>query len=77
MYQGDNADMVQLAEDNESEEERDSRTAEFELRAKNMGIPEENFVAQKVAIWEGMWAAEQMGNDIQVIISYFTSPHTF
>jgi len=35
-----------------------------------MGITEEKFVAQKVAIWEGMWAAKQNGNDIEVSILY-------
>ncbi|KAG0642343.1 hypothetical protein HOY80DRAFT_1036921 [Tuber brumale] len=54
-----------LAENNRAEEERNSRTAEFELRARNMGITGERSVAEKVAIWEGMWAAEQAGNNIQ------------
>jgi len=56
-----------LAEDNRAEE-RNSRTAEFELRARTMGITEERFIAQKVAIWEGMWAAEQDHDDIGVSI---------
>jgi len=42
------------------------RAAQFELRAKDMGITEEKFVAQKVAIWEGMWAAKQSGDKIGV-----------
>lgn len=46
------------------------RTAEFELLARNMEITEEVLVAQKVAIWEGMWAAEQSGEDIEVSILY-------
>ena len=46
------------------------RTAEFELLARNMEITEEALVAQKVAIWEGMWAAEQSGEDIAVSILY-------
>ncbi|KAG0135466.1 hypothetical protein HOY82DRAFT_600259 [Tuber indicum] len=48
------------------EEERRSRTAEFELRARSLGITGERSVAEKVEIWEGMWASEQTGNDIQV-----------
>ncbi|KAG0642340.1 hypothetical protein HOY80DRAFT_1036903 [Tuber brumale] len=47
------------------EEERRSRATEFEMRARSMGITGERLVAEKVAIWEGMWAAEQTGNDIQ------------
>ena len=35
-----------------------------------MGITGENFVAQKVAIWEGMWAAKQNGDDIGVSIIF-------
>ena len=47
---------------------RKLRTAQFELRAKSMGIVGEKLVAQKVAIWEGMWAAQQIGDDIGVSI---------
>ena len=54
-------------------EERNSRTVEFELRARSMGITEESLVAQKVAIWEGMWAAEQNRDDIGVSILPSTS----
>jgi len=36
-----------------------------------MGITEERFVAQKVAIWEGMWAAEQ--NRDQIGVSFLPS----
>lgn len=46
------------------------RTAGFERRVRNMGITEEVLVAEKVAIWEGMWASEQNGEDIQVCILY-------
>ncbi|PUU83356.1 hypothetical protein B9Z19DRAFT_1061048 [Tuber borchii] len=46
------------------------RTAEFEQRAKNMGITEEALVAQKVVIWEGMRAAEKHGRDIEVCALY-------
>ncbi|KAG0642346.1 hypothetical protein HOY80DRAFT_1036924 [Tuber brumale] len=60
------ADVIRLAEDNEVEEERKSRTTGFELRAKNMGIIGAKSVAEKVLIWEGIWAAEQTGNDISV-----------
>lgn len=38
-----------------------------------MGITEERFVAQKVAIWEGTWAAKQSGDDIEVSILYSAS----
>ncbi|KAG0642336.1 hypothetical protein HOY80DRAFT_1036897 [Tuber brumale] len=62
---------ARLAEASRMEEERRLRAAEFELRARNMGITGERSVAEKVAIWEGMWAAEQAGNDIQVGAPYF------
>ena len=48
------------------------RTAEFELRARNMGVTEEAFIAQKVAIWEGMHAAEKSGDRIGVSIPHLT-----
>ncbi|KAG0135476.1 hypothetical protein HOY82DRAFT_600273 [Tuber indicum] len=57
--------FLSALEEDKVEEERMSRTDEFKSRAKNMGITDESFVAEKVAIWEGMWAAEQTGNDIQ------------
>ncbi|KAG0135477.1 hypothetical protein HOY82DRAFT_600274 [Tuber indicum] len=63
--------FLSALEEDKVEEERMSRTDEFESRAKNMGITDESFMAEKVAIWEGMWAAEQTGNDIQVNIPYF------
>ena len=59
-----------MTEDGKAEEERKLRTAEFELRAKNVGITEEELVAQKVVIWEGMWAAKQNDDDIGVSILY-------
>ena len=59
-------DIIKLVEDGKAEEEKELRTGEFELRAKNIRITEAKFVAQKVAIWEGMWAAKQNGNDIDV-----------
>ena len=62
--------IIKLAEDNNTEEAMNSRTAEFELRAKNMGITGERFVTQKVAIWEAMWAAKQNGDDIGVSIIF-------
>ena len=65
-----NEGITKLVEDNNAEEERKSRTAEFELRAKNMGITGEKFVTQKVAIWEGMWAAKQNGDGIGVSIIF-------
>ena len=68
--QADYVDVTKLVEGNRAEEERKWRTAEFELRAKDMGITEEKFVAQKVVIWEGMWAAKRNGDDIVVSISY-------
>ena len=61
---------MKLIEDNKAEEERKSRIAEFELRAENMGITRENLVVQKVAIWEGMWAAKQSSDDIGVGILF-------
>ena len=44
------------------------RTAEFERRARRMGIMEEAFVAQKVTIWEGMYAAKQLGDGSRVSV---------
>ena len=64
--QNDRVNIIKLAENNNSEPERKSRTAEFELRVKSMGITEEKLVAQKVTIWEGMWAAKRSGDDIRV-----------
>lgn len=64
----DRVNTIKLAEDNNADKERKSITAEFEFRAKNMGITGEKFVAQKVEIWEGMWAAKQSGDDIGVSI---------
>ncbi|KAG0135468.1 hypothetical protein HOY82DRAFT_536648 [Tuber indicum] len=71
----DEVDLIESAEATRTEEERRSRTAEFELRARNMGITEERLIAEKVAIWEGMWAAQQTGNDVQVGIPDFIAPH--
>ena len=66
--QAEHVDIIKLVENNKAEEERKLRTAEFEWRAKNVGITKEELVAQKVAIWEGMWAAEQNGDNIGVSI---------
>ncbi|PUU84249.1 hypothetical protein B9Z19DRAFT_1118131 [Tuber borchii] len=68
--QANYADIIKLVEDDKAEEERESRAAEFELRAKNMGITEMKFVAQKVAIWEGIWADKQNGDDIGGWLQY-------
>ncbi|PUU72821.1 hypothetical protein B9Z19DRAFT_1136612 [Tuber borchii] len=62
--QADYVDIIKLIEDDKVEEERESGAAEFELRAKNISITEAKFVAQKVAIWEGMFTAKQNGDDI-------------
>ncbi|KAG0641788.1 hypothetical protein HOY80DRAFT_1110772 [Tuber brumale] len=48
-----------------------TRAARFERRAWNVGVIEERLVAQKVAIWEGMYAAKQSGDGIAVSILYF------
>jgi len=48
------------------------RTAGFEQRARNMGITEKGSVAEKVAIWEGMYTAEQSGDGTGVTIFYAT-----
>ncbi|KAG0129177.1 hypothetical protein HOY82DRAFT_611032 [Tuber indicum] len=47
-----------------------SRAAGFELWARSMGITEKKLIAQKVAIWEGMYAAKQSGDSIGVSILY-------
>ncbi|KAG0642344.1 hypothetical protein HOY80DRAFT_642908 [Tuber brumale] len=65
LHQMEHERLLHALEDHRAEEDRNLRTAEFELRARNMGITGERSVAEKVAIWEGMWAAEQAGNDIQ------------
>ncbi|KAG0135489.1 hypothetical protein HOY82DRAFT_536663 [Tuber indicum] len=53
------------------------RSAEFGLRARDMGITERVLVDEKVAIWEGMWAAEQNGDIIDVGILYTIPFSTF
>ena len=67
--QANYVDIIELVENNNADE-RELRTAEFELRARAMGITGEKFVAQKVAIWEGMWVAKQNGDDIGVSTLY-------
>jgi len=52
------------------EAERFLRTAGFEQHARNMGITEKGSVAEKVAIWEGMYTAEQSGDGTGVTILY-------
>lgn len=44
------------------------RTAEFEGRARRMEITGEALVAEKVAIWEGMYAAGQHGDGTEVSV---------
>ena len=68
--QANHVDIIKLVENSNTEEARKSRAAKFELRAQNMGITEARFVAQKVAIWEGMWATKQNGDDIGVSAPY-------
>jgi len=55
---------------NGAEEARKSRIAEFESRARSMGITGEEAIAQKVAIWEGMWTAKQSRNESEVSTLY-------
>lgn len=59
-----------MREANTANAQKILRTANFELRAMNMGITEKELIAQKVAIWEGMYAAEQSGDSIEVGITY-------
>ena len=66
----DRVGMIKLVEGSNLEEERESRIVEFELCAKNMGITEEELIAQKVAIWEGMWVAKKSGDKIGVGTPY-------
>ncbi|KAG0129186.1 hypothetical protein HOY82DRAFT_540917 [Tuber indicum] len=47
-----------------------SRAARFESRARSMGITEESLVTQKIAIWEGMYSAEQSGDSAAVSLLY-------
>ncbi|KAG0129187.1 hypothetical protein HOY82DRAFT_652526 [Tuber indicum] len=55
-----------------------SRAARFESRARSMGITEESSVTQKIAIWEGMYSAEQSGDsvahDAWVLLDFSTAP---
>ena len=49
------------------------RTTRFENRARDMEITENSekgSVAEKVAIWEGMYTAEQSGDSTAVTILY-------
>jgi len=46
------------------------RTAEFEQRARNMGITDKASIAQRVAICEGTRSSEQSGDSIRVGILY-------
>lgn len=48
--QADRVGTIILVEDNNAEEEKKSRAAEFESRATNIGITEEKLIAQMVAI---------------------------
>ncbi|KAG0633640.1 hypothetical protein HOY80DRAFT_1104095 [Tuber brumale] len=54
------------------------RTVAFELRARDMGITEKALVDEKVAIWEGMSAAEQNGDSTEysawVLLDFCTDP---
>ena len=59
-------------EANRAKAQKRLRAAKSNVRARGMGITEEALVAEKVAIWEGMWAAEQSGDDIKVNILYST-----
>ena len=68
--QADRVGIIKLVGDNNAEEERKSRAPEFESHARKMGITEEELVAQRVVIWEGMWAAKQSGDDIGVGTPY-------
>ncbi|KAG0641789.1 hypothetical protein HOY80DRAFT_1038320 [Tuber brumale] len=43
-----------------------SRSARFALRARDMGVTEESLVAEKVTIWEGMYAAKESGDSVGV-----------
>ncbi|PUU83370.1 hypothetical protein B9Z19DRAFT_1061060 [Tuber borchii] len=57
-------------EANKAKAEKMLRVAEFELRARNLGFTEKALITQKVAIWEGIYAAEQRGDGIGVSIPY-------
>ncbi|PUU83368.1 hypothetical protein B9Z19DRAFT_1061059 [Tuber borchii] len=54
------------------------RAADFELRARNMGIMEKSLIVQKVVIWEGMYEAEQSGDSIGWVHSHlFTAKEQY
>ncbi|PUU72545.1 hypothetical protein B9Z19DRAFT_1137296 [Tuber borchii] len=57
-------------EANKAKTQKKLRASKFELRARNMGITEKSLIAQKVAIWEGTYAAEQSRDSIGVGIPY-------
>ncbi|RPB00378.1 hypothetical protein L873DRAFT_1805169, partial [Choiromyces venosus 120613-1] len=42
------------------------RITEFELRAKKMGITEQELIEEKIKIWEGVWGAKDKGDSIAV-----------
>ena len=48
--QADRVGIIELVEDTNVEEEKKSRAAEFESRARNMRITEVKLIAQKVVI---------------------------
>ncbi|KAG0644643.1 hypothetical protein HOY80DRAFT_1110386 [Tuber brumale] len=53
-------------EENSVRTQKVARLDEFELRARSMGITRKALVAQKVTIWEGMYAAKESGDSINV-----------
>jgi len=66
----DHTDIIKLEEGNEAEEERRLRTIESGPRSDSMETTEEELVAQKVAIREGMRAAQQSGDLVGVSVLY-------
>ncbi|KAG0640970.1 hypothetical protein HOY80DRAFT_999745 [Tuber brumale] len=70
------------------EEEKISRTVAFRLRAGRLGITDAALVAEKLAIWEGMWVdkekarcegladreADELKHDAWVLLDTITDP---
>jgi hypothetical protein len=53
-------------------QQRTSRAAAFMMRAKEMGITDATLIADKLAIWEGIWGDKEKGDSIGVSILFLS-----
>ncbi|KAG0641793.1 hypothetical protein HOY80DRAFT_1134984 [Tuber brumale] len=71
-------DGLRKREANRMRARKASRAARFKSHARNTGITEESLVAQNIAIWEGMYSAEQradsMEYDAWLLLDFCTTP---